>query len=135
LLVRSGGRVVTDRGLPPVVGRFIADHVTSIAQLEVLLLLRAHAGDAFSADEVGRELRIEPTWAEGELRELAAHGLLEERSERRWCFAPSTVDLADAVAAIADAYTHRRVSVITAICARPSSSIRIFANAFRLRKD
>jgi hypothetical protein len=128
---------VVDTNLPPKVAGFIADHVTSVAQLEVLLLLRARGQEWFSAADVGRELRIDPGWADRELRELSARGLVAEHpgGERAWRFAPSTAELADLVEAVADAYARRRVSVVNAIYSRPATVLRAFSNAFRLKKE
>jgi hypothetical protein len=128
---------VVDAGVPPEVRRFIEEHIGSVAQLEILLLLHARGGTELSAEAVARELRVEPRWAAAELRELTAHGLFEERSapEPLYRFAPPTPELARAVVLLADAYRQRRVTVINLIFEKPSKNIRVFADAFRLRKD
>jgi hypothetical protein len=118
--------------------RFIADHITSVDQLEVLLLLHRTAEREWTAAAVSRELRIDAEWAARRLDDLQVRGFLsamegEGAASYRW--APATADLARGVEAVAAAYAERRVSVTTLIFAQPSSTIRTFANAFRFRKD
>lgn len=116
--------------------RFIAEHITSVAQLEMLLLLRTSPDDAHSADELARELRVDPAWARAELRSLCDRGLLERQShpEEHYCFRPRTGELDRAVTALARAYLVHRVSIIEAIYSKPSDGISRFADAFRLKK-
>jgi hypothetical protein len=128
---------VTNGRLPPEVERFIAEHIASVAQLEILMLLRARANDELSADTVGRELRIDPGWAAAELQELAARGFVTPRSgsAEAYRYGPRTPDVAETIDAVVDAYVHRRVTVVNLIFAKPSKTVLVFAEAFRLRKD
>jgi MarR family protein len=128
---------VPESGLPPEVERFLDEHISSVGQLEVLLLLRARPGGELAPAEVARALGIDDGFATAELRELAAHGLLEERggTPPRFRYAPATSALGDAVTAVDQAYATRRLSVVNRIVAKPSPTIRAFADAFRLRKE
>jgi hypothetical protein len=119
------------------VARFLDEHVASVGQLEVLLLLRERAGVSVTAADVAREVGIDPEFAGADLRELAAHGLLAEcpGSSVGFRFAPASPALGAAVAAVAAAYAQRRVSIINRIVNKPSPTIRAFADAFRLRKE
>lgn len=119
-------------GLPDRVARFISEHLGSVEQLEALLLLRAEPR-AWTAAEVGAQLRTLPESVELRLRDLLEHGLVE-RDGDAWRFAAA----ADGglVDDVAGCWRSRRVAVIAQIFAEPEEDpIRGFADAFRLRKD
>ncbi len=120
-------------GLPDVVARFIADHIDSVEQMEVLLLLRREPHRRWDADAVGRELRIAAASAGDRLRDLAGRGLLEGAQDG-YRYAPESPSLGDAVDQLDAAYGERRVSVINHIFSRPSERISTFADAFTLRR-
>jgi predicted ArsR family transcriptional regulator len=123
--------------IQPEARRFIAEYITSVAQLEMLLLLRTNPQQEWSVEELSRELRIEPAWASSQLRNLCDAGLLhcEEREKPTYCYRPRTAELDGAAAAVAQAYLLHRVSVVELIYSDSNSTIRAFADAFKLRKD
>jgi hypothetical protein len=123
--------------LPPDVRQFIADYIASVADLEVLLLLRGAADREWSAAEVGKMLYTMPEMSSAQLVRLHAQKLLEaaESSEPRYRYAPGTPELARTIDQVAKLYSERRVSMITAIYNRPIDKVQTFADAFRLRKD
>jgi hypothetical protein len=122
--------------LPEVVRRFIVDHVDSVEQLEILLLLHQHPGRTWDAEAVARELRISALSAGDRLEDMRRVGLLVRVEGRPGGFryAPETPGLEDAVSGLATAYAERRVTVINLIFSKPVDKIRTFADAFRLRK-
>ena len=63
---------VQESGVPAPVRRFIAGHIESVGQLEVLLLLRAAADKQWTADEVARAVVTQPASAAGWLEQLRA---------------------------------------------------------------
>ena len=123
--------------IPNHVRAFVTEHVDSVLQLELLLLLRSDAGRRWSAAELAQELRIDAAWAAGQLDELCRHGLLhcEPADRPTYRFAPKSPDLDRTVADLAEAYAHRRVTVIGLIFSKPIEKLRTFADAFRIRKD
>jgi hypothetical protein len=99
-------------------------------------------------------LKIDAAWAGGQLEKLASRGILEPASKcdgepadsvargsvaggagGGFCYAPRSPELDASVAAVADAYAVRRVSVIGLIFSKPTSNLKSFADAFRIRKD
>jgi hypothetical protein len=115
--------------------RFIADHIHSVAQLEILLLLQTNPGQAWSAADLARELRIETTGASQQLEALVRSGLARaDLSNNVYVYAPQSDELHQATVTLAQAYLTRRVTVIGLIFA-PNPSLRAFSDAFRLRKD
>jgi hypothetical protein len=129
------GAVLVD--IPPVVSAFIADHIDSVVQLELLLLLRAEPQKSFRPTVLAKGLAIDPVWAEGQLRKLCSSGVLSctQAPEPAYQYAPRTPELHLAVQGLAQAYADRRVSVIALIFSKPSEQLRSFSDAFRLRKD
>jgi hypothetical protein len=118
--------------------RFIADHIGSVAQLELLLLLRTTAMRRWTVEDLSRELRIEPAWAHAQLIPFCDIGLVrchEAASEKTYTYDPARDDLRDLITAVAQAYLLHRVSVIELIYGKPTQSIRAFADAFKFRKE
>ncbi len=124
--------------IPQNVRAFVVDHVDSVVLVEILLLLQGEPARARDAAEVGNVLKIEPAWAQSQLDNLRARGLLKLSDDgRRFSYAPQTPQLDAAVAGLAKAYADRRVTVIGLIYSKPppADPVRSFADAFRLRKD
>lgn len=115
----------------------IGRHFDSVVQLELLLLLQAGRERAWTADEVARELRIEPAWTAAQLDHLASHRLLRstKAGNAAYTYEPATPELSATLDRLARAYTERRVSLIALIYSKPADSLRTFADAFRFRKD
>ncbi|MGH2802826.1 MAG: hypothetical protein ACRDL4_07255 [Thermoleophilaceae bacterium] len=119
--------------MPAPVRRFITSHIVSVAQLEVLLLLRAARDKQWTSDEVARALVTQPEAAAGWLEKLHEQGLAVER-DGSYRYQPSTEELDRTVDSLAESYANYRVAVISLIFARPSERITLFADAFRLRR-
>ncbi|MFE8604805.1 hypothetical protein [Archangium violaceum] len=123
--------------LPEAVRRLIADHIDSVEQLEILLLLQQHPERSWTAELVARELRISPLSAGDRLKDMARSAILSrlQGSEAEYRYAPVSPEMVEAVAGLATAYSERRVTVINLIFSKPVDKIRTFADAFRLRRD
>jgi DNA-binding IclR family transcriptional regulator len=128
---------VSQHSLPDAVVGFVHEHVASIGQLEILLLLRRRGGELLEPAAVARELAMDAGWVERELAQLASQGLIENAGNGipAWRWAPRTPALEAAAAAVADAYVTHRVAVVTLVVERPNQRLRVFADAFRVRKD
>jgi hypothetical protein len=127
-----------DQALPKDLQEFLSQHISSVVQVELLLLLHGSAPREWPAGAIARELRIEPGWARTQAQDLSERGLLESRSESGqvlFRFQPADPALAAAVGRLADAYTSRRVSIISFIYSRPIDQLKSFSDAFRLRKE
>ena len=122
------------RGIPRPVIDFIGEHLSSVAQLEILLLLHGEQGRPRTADEVAEQLRIEPQWAGAEMEKLRAGGIVTSESGA-YCYGPGSDEVRAVVDDLAKAYRTHRVSVITAIFSTPSDSVGSFADAFKIRRS
>lgn len=121
-----------ESGVPAPVRRFIAGHIESVGQLEVLLLLRAAADKEWTADEVARAVVTQPASATGWLEQLRGDHLLT-LTDGRYRYAP-TPDDELAIDGLAESYAKYRVAVIGLIFSKPSEQVREFPEAFRLRR-
>lgn len=124
-------------GLPDDVKEFLQEHISSVAQLEVLLLLRGDREQRWTAEQVGKALYTTPEMVDEQLSELSRRGLVAvgEDSEPNYRYWPATPELDAQVAVLETAYKERRVAVITYIYSQPLEKVRTFADAFRLRKE
>ncbi|MCE9669197.1 hypothetical protein LY474_15395 [Myxococcus stipitatus] len=119
------------------VQRFITTHIDSLEKLEVLLLLRSHAGREWTASSVSLELRITESSAAARLADLTERKLLvsDGGAPPVYRFSPASSEDVQAVTELAAVYGARRVSVISFIFSRPLDKVRGFAEAFVLKKD
>lgn len=126
--------------ISPQVRTFIVDHISSVAQLEVLLLMR-HAHERWwSIEALDQELRTDRAWLGRVLQDLCHRGILEKSASDpptppTYRYSPRSAELDDLVGALAQSYLVHRVRVIETIYTKPSDAIRAFTDAFNLRKD
>ncbi len=121
-------------GLPEDVHRFLHQHIESVEQLEVLLLLWRAPERGWSADEVATAVYSHPSSVLLRLAMLLGQGLLREREPGCYQYAPPSADLHDTVTRLDHMYRERRVAVITLIASKPIESVRAFSDAFRIRR-
>jgi hypothetical protein len=126
---------VATEDIPRDVVEFLADHIDSVVQLEVLLLLHSRRDAAWQAGDVARELRIDSGWTEAALAKLAAAGILDQPAPAAWRYAPRAPQVDLTVSRLADEYSQRRVSIISLIFSKPADPIRQFTDAFRFRPE
>jgi DNA-binding Lrp family transcriptional regulator len=122
---------------PEEVRQFIAHHIDSVEQLEILLLLHRQPRRTWNSEALARELRIAPESARERLEDMVHDGLLLRQgvSPEEYRYGPESMKLDDAVRGLAAEYARRRVTVISLIYSKPIDRIRIFADAFRIRQD
>lgn len=127
---------MTSDDFPADVGQFIAENVSSVAQLEILLLLRGGADRVWTTAEVSAALQLTPDMAAEQMAELQRRGLISRNLPADpYRYSPRTPELAGLVDRLARLYDERRVSVITQIYSKPVDKVQTFADAFRWRKE
>jgi hypothetical protein len=128
---------LADAGLPSEVRQLIARQVTTMEQVEVVLLLARSEGRALGLDEIRTTLRLPPTaLPEKTFLALEEAGLIQRDAgpSPTWRYAPATVLLRRAAELLAVAYNERPVTLVRALYDRPSP-VQSFADAFRIRKE
>ena len=128
---------MAEADIPDEVRRFLAEHIDSLFQLEVLLLLQERPEVGWTAEQVDRETRIGLESVRSLLARFEQTGLLSvnQGPDLSYRYQPATAELDHVIKLVATAYKERRVKVTSFIYARPLDNIRSFAEAFRLRKD
>jgi hypothetical protein len=127
---------VMNHDFPADIKQFIADNIDTVAQLELLLLLRNDPSKGWSPQEAGAALYGAADVIALQLADLQSKRLLARGpKDQTFAYRPETPELAQLVDRLADLYRERRVAVITAVYTKPVDKIRSFADSFRLRKD
>ncbi|HWE71881.1 MAG TPA: hypothetical protein VG328_01870 [Stellaceae bacterium] len=121
--------------LPAHVERFLRDAVRSVWELELLLLLYRLRTRLWTADELVRELRASVLIVGDSLGALQKAGLVNRNADDQYQYWPISPELDHLVGDIATAYANSPVAVTEAILRAPHSGIRIFADAFKIKKD
>lgn len=120
-------------GLPDNVHAFLLEHIDSLEQLEVLLLLRRERR-AFTGEDAARELRIMAESASHRLSALARKDILRAAgADGAYEYAPRDPDLDRTIGELAKSYQERRVSVINFIATKHLERIKSFADAFKFK--
>ena len=118
--------------IPADVRRLVLDHIGSVEQLEVLLLLYNTPERWWSAAEVQAELRTSLTSAADRLHDLAERRFLAvEPSPPRYRF-EAEEKVRRVVGLLAETYREYRVTVVAMIYSKPPDAVRELADAFRL---
>jgi hypothetical protein len=127
-------------GVSQEVATFLADYIESVLELELLLLLRGEPARTWTAADLANTLKIDPAFAAAQLEKFYDRKLLagEARTDQpgaAYRYAPASAELDATVASVAAAYATHRVSIIGLIFSKPTSNLKTFADAFRIRKD
>jgi hypothetical protein len=136
-VVRARVDVVGEEAIPNEVRQFLVDHVDSVMQLELMLLLQSEPGRQWSGPDIAAELRVDTTWVAAQLDDLCRRQVLicHGGPTARYQFGPADPAVAQTVRMLASRYATHRVSIISMIFSKPADRLRNFADAFRLRKD
>jgi hypothetical protein len=125
--------------IPDSVRRLVADHVESVSQLEVLLLLQGGGDELWSPADVSRRLKTPAEHAEAALAKFARAGIaaveVDAGGEPRFAYRPASVAIKKAVDTLAARYATHKTTVIALIFETPSDAIQDFADAFKFRED
>jgi hypothetical protein len=112
---------------------FILRHIDSVAQLEALLLLRAHADQTWTAESLAARLYITSEQAMPLVESMRGDGFIEA-TEEAFRYRGGTAEQRQLIDRLADFYAAHLVAVTNLIHSKPRR-IREFAKAFRLKKD
>ena len=129
------------KGISREVEQFIAAHITTVRQLETLLFLSGHADREWNAAQLGKVLYSQPEVALIWLVGFQQAGLLSTQEsgpisdQTPYLYQPSTMTLRCTVLQLDRDYKEHKDAIIHVILAKPDSSISLFADAFRIRKD
>lgn len=120
--------------IPKEIREFLRRYISSVGQLDILFLLFKHPDRFWTAQQISQELRTNQSLAQTQLEELAQKGLILVEGEMgaRCCGEPEHLE---SLTKLVSFYSLRRAVVIEFIYSQPLDRIRIFADAFRIKKD
>lgn len=136
-MLAGGSSPLTRDVLSQPVRQLIRDRINSVEQLEILLLLRSQPAREWSARDVSDEIRTSEVSAARRLADLVAVRLVTKcgSAPDRFCFSPETPELARALDDLDLDYSERRYTVVELIFSKPIDHLRVYADAFRFRKE
>lgn len=116
---------------------FLLRRIDSIAELEALLLLRAHPEVDWTPATLAKRLYITPQETTALLEALCTEGFLVTTGTlpRLYRYHCSSDELARMVDRVADLYAKYLIPITNLIHTKSQTSVQAFADAFRLRKD
>lgn len=125
------------QALPEAVRTFLAEHIRTLDQFQLLLRLVQAPDRWWDADAAARELGMAHAVAGEALDHLAKQNLLDIRitGDVRYRFRPGTETLRRAALETTEAFRQRPLDVLTVITGSGRHGIRDFADAFRIRRD
>ena len=123
--------------VPPPVLAFVAEHIRSLEELQLLLVVVQSPDRWWDATAAARELGIATSDARRGLDALAARNLLDIRitGDLRYQFRPGTEELRVAARATEEAYRMNPLAVVQLVAQTGRRGLRDFADAFRIRRD
>lgn len=121
-------------GISDELKQLIYDHIDSVEQLDIMLLLRSQAERDWSVREIADHLRTNPASVERRLKALRALDILEETPSepQRFRYRTKTEKAASLMEELAAANKVRRHRVLELIFS-PTKRARNFADAFLVR--
>jgi hypothetical protein len=123
--------------LPPDVAAFIAHHLLSINEIEVLTAMRDTPDRWWDARLIYGELGVSVATARELLVRLGSLNLLDIRvtDEVRYRFRPGSAELAQTVSRLVASYRANHAAVVRATARSTARGARDFADAFRFRRN
>ena len=120
------------------VRKFIIEKISSIGQLEVLLLFYKSKEKSWTADAIAAEMRSSDIAASKHLNDLCSLHLLSKQPEgdpNSYTMSKLSKDQEEAVCQLAGYYNEYRVSILSLIYEKPADSLRYFSEAFIIKRD
>lgn len=104
--------------------------------IEVLMRLRASPDVALSTRAIEAAARLGPETTLRSLQELSREGLARhDPAADTWLFQPKSPAERRAVEALYTLYNQRPVTLVKLIYEQPATPLRLFSDAFRIRKE
>ncbi|MBI3898963.1 MAG: hypothetical protein HY308_11805 [Gammaproteobacteria bacterium] len=123
--------------IPEDVRRFVLTSITSVPQLEAILLLRSDAKHSWDGKHVAQRLYVSEKLADQLLTDLCAAGVLVVTGQENllYRYQPSSDELMQMIDRVATVYSKNIVAMTNLIHSETSKKAQKFADAFKLRGD
>lgn len=114
--------------------RFVREHVTTVAALDVLLFLHKYPGRSWTAADIATDLRGSSVAIADYLDHFVRAGLVRRDSSTTYSF-DAAIPAAPLVEQLAAVYGERPVTLVNLIYAGRNEALRLLADAFKLKRD
>jgi predicted transcriptional regulator len=125
---------MSDESLSPAVRTFIAQHLASVEELEILLFLLAAHGKPQTIESVYQTILSSKSSVERALEKFIAAGLARRESPDLPAYSIQPAQAA-VVQELQDTYRRLSVRVIEAIYQKPRDAAQTFADAFKFKRE
>lgn len=127
--------MAANSSVPPDVEAFIRERISSVEELEVLLLLFASGGKSWSAAEASQQLyrQVDSVSARLETFRAAGFVIMDDQNPPRYRYDAASPHHA-MVSNLEAAYKERKDTVIRLIFETPRDHLRLFSDAFKIRR-
>lgn len=125
--------MVSGEPVPEEVRRFLIQHVQTIAELEILLLVSASPERAWTVKEVYKALLNNEALVEKALASFTQRRLVQKTEAGAYQFS-SVAEIKGLMQQVAEIYRNRPARIVQLIYETPASEIEEFARAFKIRK-
>lgn len=131
-------RGMTDSNISSELREFLADHVRTYEQLEILLLMAAEAERSWTARSMSEALKIPYDLAVESLQALAEKSVLQASPTSEVVFRVSSAEAQRHIRSLAEVYSENRLLVMqllneNALRRMRTDAVRAFSRAFLIR--
>jgi hypothetical protein len=128
--------MTSNQGMTEAARALVESRLDSVEMVEVLLLLHADRERCWTVDEVAGASGLDTVTASRHLILLRQRGLLTVAmgGDASYTYGAQG-ELAGAVDDLMECYRTRPMELASVMAARPRQKLRLFADAFRLRRD
>lgn len=121
--------------LPLDIKSFLTDHIESVSQLEMLFLFYKDPLRKWTISNLSMELRSNTTSCTNQIHYFIERRFIKKiENEDAYIFLPSE-DFKEKVKHLYETYTEKQVAVISYIYEKPTDKLKVFADAFKIKKD
>jgi hypothetical protein len=122
--------------IPNNVSQFIDQTIESLDQLEMLLAMYRQPGRQFGVADICQAAHASPETAETRLNRLVDAGLVRiaDDTPLLYVYAPQSEEIEKLMGEIAEVYSNEPVVIIRRIYEKNAEHLRIFSEAFKLKK-
>lgn len=115
---------------------FVRQRISSIDQIDIVLLLMQDRARAWTAPEVAKALGTPPESAAMRLFLLASSGLIsfEASGIPRYRYVGSDPETDALLGELAEVYATNRAAIVSLVGGQAADPLRTFADAFKLKK-
>jgi hypothetical protein len=125
-------------GIPADVAQFVAKHIQSLDQLEVLLLVSALPDREWTVEEVYNVVRTSPTVVAERLEQFVNAGMFSRTAQPPvYRYQPRTQAMSETISKLSGAYKLSRHRIVELIYATPRADdpLKGFTDAFRFKRS